>query len=136
MKKPLIFLIIVIGVLVLFYLLKNNSGNNQINQIENVESDFNSKYEQISEVINSSTKCQVIAESFVKQSLKNPRSADFYGGTVHEPLSSNTVKLIGKFSATNTYGGTIENLYRIKLKFNGGEWTEEANWEVISLEFE
>lgn len=90
----------------------------------------------ISAIINSDTKCQVMAEDFVRKNLKNPRSADFYGGTVHEPINSNTVKVIGKFSATNSYGGTIENHYRIKMKFLGGEWEDNLNWEVISLEFE
>lgn len=87
-------------------------------------------------IITSSSKCQITAQNFVKNNLKNPRSADFYGGIVHEVLGSNKVKVIGKFSATNSFGGEIENHYRIIMKFNGGEWTDDFNWEVISLEFE
>lgn len=111
----------------------NLSDKKQSPPISNVD---NNNSTQITSVINSKSKCTVMAEEFIKNRLKNPRSAHFYGGVVHEPVNRNTVKLLGKFSATNDFGGEKETHYRIIMKFNGNDWSENRNWEIISIDFE
>ena len=90
----------------------------------------------IRDVIEDKWKCQVMAEDFVARQAISPGSTKFGGGAVHEPISSNSVKVLGKFTTKNAYGVELEYHYRIKMRFNGGDWADNANWEVLSFEYE
>jgi hypothetical protein len=77
-----------------------------------------------------------MAQCFVKKETLSPKSTKFNISYGHEKVNDDIVKIVGKFTTKNAYGVEIEYHFRIKMKFKGGEWEDENNWEVISLEFE
>jgi hypothetical protein len=79
----------------------------------------------------------IIAMSIIKRKLKAPSTAKFSStGYVGETFTDNTYSILSYVDAQNSYGAEIRTHYKIKLKYLGGEWEDEDNWEVLSLEME
>jgi len=82
-------------------------------------------------------KAYVIAMSFVEQSLKSPKSADFpFLDYTYSKVENNTITIRSYVDAQNSLGAEIRNKYVIVLKLVGSEWTDISNWKILSLKFE
>lgn len=80
---------------------------------------------------------RVVAEHFIKQRLNYPAEAKFEGSTTkHEYLGGNRCTVLGKFETKNAFGVRSEYVYKIWLKYNGGEWSDFSNWENEKLKIE
>lgn len=80
-----------------------------------------------------SGKAEIIAKNYVESYLKNPDSAKFKNVSSYES-SSNTYEVKGIVNATNSFGGRIDTPFRIKIKYNDGDWANDYNWTVISID--
>jgi len=80
-----------------------------------------------------SGKAEIIAKNYVELYLKNPDSAKFKNISSYES-SSNTYEVRGVVNATNSFGGRIDTPFRIKIKYNGGDWANDNNWTVVSID--
>lgn len=117
-------------------MLKLTSEGRVSEEPRNMSSEADYLFSETRKIIEDENKCRVMAESFVKKRTISPRSTKFSGGFVHEPQGSDKVKVLGKFTTKNAYGVELEYHYRMWLKFNGGDWADELNWEVLSFEYE
>lgn len=80
----------------------------------------------------STGEAQIMAKEFVKNSLKSPSTADF-SNTSSQELSDKTFLVSGNVDAQNSFGAMLRNTFRVKLKYNGGEWTDSKNWTLIDF---
>ena len=79
----------------------------------------------------------IISIDFVKDKLKDPSAANFPTfDRVVEEIGENTFKVISYVDAKNSFGAQSKTYYRVVLKYNGGEWAKQSNWELVSIEFE
>lgn len=76
------------------------------------------------------SRASIISEDFVKERLNYPATADFGWDTVWTPdyLDENRGTLLKKFTAKNAFGVPIEYVYKIDIRYLGGEWTDTSNW--------
>lgn len=78
----------------------------------------------------------ITAESFVKKKLKSPKSADFSSNCIVEDYGDNIYTALSYVDAKNSYGAEIRTHYKLKLKWNGQEWNDINNWELIGSIYE
>jgi hypothetical protein len=79
----------------------------------------------------------VISQSFVKQRLKSPKSADFsLMDFSYSKVNDNTITVKSYVDSQNDYGTEIRNNYVIVLKLIGNEWADATNWQMLNLTFE
>ncbi|RKR83417.1 hypothetical protein BDD43_3625 [Mucilaginibacter gracilis] len=73
-----------------------------------------------------------MAQSFVKDKLKLPASADFSKNNFHANIdtSTNTYVLNGYVNAQSVGGRFIKQQWTTKLKFTGGDWANRKSWQV------
>jgi hypothetical protein len=79
----------------------------------------------------------IISEDFIKSDLTNPATAEFSNydcSTENNPDGTYTV--LRKISAKNSLGVEKEYIYKVKLGFKGGNWVDESNWNLISIQSE
>jgi hypothetical protein len=79
----------------------------------------------------------VISEDFIKMDLNNPATANFSSYDCStENNSDGSYTVLRKVSAENSFGVEKEFIYKVQLRFNGGEWTSTSNWDLISIQSE
>lgn len=80
-------------------------------------------------------KAYVMAKQFVKQNLKDPKSADFIEENlkVMDYPNDSTYVFNGYVKATNGLGLVAPVEYKINLKWSGYKWNEQQSWEVKDL---
>lgn len=81
----------------------------------------------------STGEAQIMAEDFVKNSLKSPSTADFSNASTQD-IGDKTFIVSGNVDAENSFGAMLRNTYRVKLKYNGGEWEDSNNWTLIDID--
>ena len=79
----------------------------------------------------------VISEDFIKQDLNNPLTAEFssFDCSAEENVDG-TYTVLRKVSAANSFGVSKEYIYKVRLSFNGAEWTDKSNWTLIDMKSE
>ena len=81
-------------------------------------------------------KVYVISQTFVKRKLTSPSTADFpLLDFEYNDLGNDKHEITGSVESKNNFNATITNNFNIVLKFNGGDWSDENNWEVTWLKF-
>lgn len=77
----------------------------------------------------------VISKDFIKQDLQNPSTADFsIFDCSTEKNSDGTYTVLRKIAAKNSLGTEKEYVYKLKLGFKGGNWTDKKNWVLIKMQ--
>lgn len=79
------------------------------------------------------TRASIISEDFVKARLKFPAEAEFNGDYRGKTLSDSTFIVYQKFDAKNAFGVRSTYVYRAKMVYLGGDWTETSNWTYNEL---
>lgn len=95
---------------------------------------FGSGDEKQKDVSEMKTEAFTIAKNFVEAGLKAPSTADF-------PLMDFTSTYIGDSTfivksyvdAQNSFGAKIRTNYRVKLRYNGGDWANSGNWTLLDM---
>jgi hypothetical protein len=80
-----------------------------------------------------------LCQNHVRQKLNVPRSASF-PSFPNMPNTSSTVKgtlYVHRSTVTskNLYGVELESRYRCKIILKDGDYSDDANWELVSVEF-
>ncbi len=75
---------------------------------------------------------EVMAESFLKRTQKNPASAQFDGEQT-APVGENEFIVRGFITSTNSFNAKIRSSFACRLKHIGGDTSEEANWKIKYL---
>lgn len=80
--------------------------------------------------VNIKSGASIISEDFVKERLNYPTTTDFDRDVVWTPdyLDENRGTLLKKFTAKNAFGVSMDYVYKIDIRFLGGEWTDANNW--------
>jgi len=81
-------------------------------------------------------KVYVISQTFVTRKLNSPSTADYpLSDFQYNDLGNDKHEIIGYVDCKNNFNAEIRNNFNIVLKFNGGDWSDENNWEVTWLKF-
>jgi hypothetical protein len=77
-----------------------------------------------------------MAQSFVKDKLKLPASANFPKNKFDSNIdpASDVYQLNGFVNAQDTQGRFIKQQWTATLKFIGGDWSERGSWEIEKIE--
>jgi len=83
------------------------------------------------------TEASVISECYLKSFMKFPDDVEFDKSSrkvISEPES--VFKVTGHMKANNTFGQAIPYIYNIRIKYNGGNWSDfrggrPVNWTFI-----
>ena len=79
----------------------------------------------------------VISEDFIKKDLRYPDTAVFSAFDCStENNSDGSYTILRKVSAQNAFGVQSSFVYKLQLRFKGGDWTETSNWDLISIRSE
>lgn len=74
------------------------------------------------------------SETFIKSDLKFPKEAELPFLECHvTEKDSDTYTVLRKVTAVNAFGVEQDYIYKVKLRFLGGDELEKGNWELISL---
>lgn len=80
------------------------------------------------------TKAYEIAKDFVEDNLKSPSSASFWRYDFNWSKLGEDEYFISSFvDAENSFGAKLKSKWWCKLKFNGGDWTDKNNWQLIDI---
>jgi len=85
-------------------------------------------------VMPSDSQAQMVAQVFVRQELKSPRSADF-SFDCNVKLNNNTYTVTGYVDAQNSFGGMMREYYCCEITYKGGDENDMQNWRVRSVVF-
>lgn len=78
----------------------------------------------------------ITSQDFVKRKLLSPKSADFSSGYVVEDYGNNIYTVLSYVDAKNATGVEIRTHFKLKLKWNGNEWTDINNWQLLDSKYE
>lgn len=85
-------------------------------------------------IIQDAGQCTLIANTFAKKYLNYPSESSFSYGSVHESNTvENTATVLNKFTAKNAYGVKKSYVYKIKIRYKGGNPDSINNWECESI---
>lgn len=82
------------------------------------------------------SQASIASEDFVKQKLSYPEEAEFQEDRRGEETAKNEFMVYQQFTAKNAFGVKTLYTYKVKMKFKGGEWTDNNNWEYADLVIE
>lgn len=83
------------------------------------------------------TEAFTISKNFVTASLKAPASADFPLLDFKSSYIGDSTFLISSYvDAQNSFGAKIRTYFRVKLRYNGGDWAESRNWTLLDMKTE
>jgi hypothetical protein len=79
-----------------------------------------------------------MAQTFVKDKLKLPASADFPKTNYKADIdtASNSYLINGFVNAQDSKGHFVKQQWTAKLKYSGGDWSERKSWVVDSVGIE
>lgn len=79
-----------------------------------------------------------MAQTFVKDKLKLPASADFSKSSYKADIdtATNTYRLNGEVNAQGSDGHFIKQHWSTRLKYTGGDWANRKSWEVDDVDVE
>lgn len=80
--------------------------------------------------------CQISID-FIKEDLKNPATLDYSSFDCTKEFDNvNKYTILRKVSAENSFGVKKEFIYKLELKYLGGNQYDKSSWELISLKSE
>lgn len=82
------------------------------------------------------TRAGIASEDFVKARLKFPAEAEFERDIRGKEISDTTFIVYQKFNAKNAFGVKSSYVYKAKMVFLGGDWTDCENWTYNQLVIE
>lgn len=73
--------------------------------------------------------CYTMIQHYVNQQLVIPDAADYDSNITIEPddIEQSTI-VWGNVKAKNNFGVMIPYKYKVKIRYNGGDWSEQSNW--------
>jgi predicted nucleic acid-binding Zn ribbon protein len=82
-------------------------------------------------------KAHIIAQSYVKNVLKSPSTADFptFDYTAYD-LENNKYKIISYVDSQNSFGAEVRSNYSVILSYNNSDWADINNWTLHELIFD
>lgn len=76
----------------------------------------------------------IIAQSFVKDRLKSPKTAEFsFECKCEYNMSTKTYYITSFVDAQNSFGALLRMNFVCRLKFNGGDWADINNWNLLEI---
>ena len=79
----------------------------------------------------------IISQSFVKEILKAPATADFpLGEYSHIQNDEDTYTVSSYVDSENGFGANVRNNWTVTLTHNGGDWSAQSNWTLDRLIFD
>ncbi len=89
------------------------------------------------DLANDKSKCIIASESFIKKNFNYPEETEFERmGVTHEYLGNEECTLLGKVVAKNAFGVKTAYIYKIWLKYKGGDWSDDNSWEQKKIVLE
>lgn len=84
---------------------------------------------------NFKTNAYIISKTFIKATLKAPSTADFpfAGKEFANYIEDSTFIVQAYVDAQNSFGAMIRTNYKIKMKYDGGNWADSGNWSVLDI---
>ena len=84
-----------------------------------------------------SSKAWIISQSFIKQKLISPSTANFplYDYSFSEPKSDKSIIIKSYVDSQNNFGAIVRKTFYINIKYNSGDWADPTNWIVLNIEF-
>ncbi|MBQ6037320.1 MAG: hypothetical protein IJL37_01455 [Bacteroidaceae bacterium] len=82
------------------------------------------------------TRAAIMSEDIVKEKMRYPAEVDFEGDRRGSETSTDTYTVYQKFTAKNGFGVKVSYVYKITMKYKGGDWTERSNWDYSNLVIE
>ena len=76
-----------------------------------------------------------VARTVILRSVKNIKSTEFYHNEIITTYQDSLFDYKETISATNSFGGAIDQVVTTRLKWNGGNPSEITNWAVIDIQF-
>lgn len=74
----------------------------------------------------------ITAKDFVTAKLKSPSTADFPSQPLSYRMEGDSVIVMkGYVDSQNSFGAEIRTTFLIGLKFYGGDWVDNRNWEEL-----
>ena len=72
---------------------------------------------------------------FIKMDLNNPSTAEFSSFDCSSEINTDgSYTVLRKISAENSYGVEKEYVYKVTLKYKGGNWVDVSNWDLIKIQ--
>ena len=78
----------------------------------------------------------IISKDFVDDNLKAPSSSNFTGNYSYDDLGGNEFQIKSEVDSENSFGASLREKWTVKLKYNGGEWTDKNNWTLESIQID
>lgn len=89
------------------------------------------------DIFDMKTEAFTISQNFVSASLKAPASADFPLLDFNSSYIGDSTFLVSSYvDAQNSFGAKIRTYFRVKLKYNGGDWADRGNWTLLEMKTE
>ena len=75
------------------------------------------------------------SQLFVKEQLKAPHTAEFPGIDENSitDLGDHTYIINSYVDAQNSFGASIRNRYRVKLRYTGGDPINQYSWQLMDI---
>lgn len=83
------------------------------------------------------SEASVISEYFLKELVKYPDDIEFIKESRNVIEEEDKIfKVTGRMKANNSFGQAVPHTYNIRIKYNGGDWSEirggkPANWTLV-----
>ena len=77
-----------------------------------------------------------ISEDFIKMDLRYPSTADFSAFDVSEELEGLNHIILRKVKAKNAFGVESEFVYKLTLRYTGGNEYDLSSWKLIKIQSE
>lgn len=79
------------------------------------------------------TRAAIMSEEFVKPKMKYPEEVKFSGDRRGSEKAMNEYEVFQKFTAKNSFGVKSGYVYKIRMIYRGGDWTEKSSWKYQFL---
>ncbi len=79
-------------------------------------------------------KAFIIAQDFIRNHIKAPPTADFRGDFLWRKAGlDDTYLIMSTVHVQDSIGAMLRKKWQVKLKYNGGNWTDISNWTLIDV---
>lgn len=76
-----------------------------------------------------------VARIVILRNVKNMKSTEFYHNEIITTYQDSLFDYKETISATNSFGGAIDQVVTTRLKWNGGDPSEITNWSLVDIQF-
>lgn len=84
------------------------------------------------------SRAEIISRNFVKERLKAPSTAEFPSSGYISKYSQkeDCYYVVSHVDAQNAFGAMLRQRWAVKVKYTGGDWAEQRNWQLLSFGME